>query len=129
MDCQSECCDGASRTRRSCNYCTRGDVARRTREGKGPSPKAKAAPAVPALGARAQRIALCAHLSNDNMHRLRKAVIRNGYASHTDRWRNQPGCADTCRAKVPPDPEWLVYADGTTAREDGQRGDAFPAGR
>ena len=72
---------------------------------KAPAPKAKAAPAVPALGARAQRIALCAHLDSDEVHRLRKAAIRNGYASHTDRWRNQPGYADTCRAKVPPDPE------------------------
>ena len=98
-------------------------------EAPAPKAKAKAAPAVPALGARAQRTALCEHLNNDKMHRMRKAAIRNGYFSHTDRWRRQPGYADTCRAKVPPDPEWLVYADGTTARIDGERGDAFPPGR
>ena len=96
---------------------------------KAQAPKAKAAPAVPAGGARAQRIALSAHLDNAKIIRMGKPAKKQGYDSHTDRWRRQPGYADQCRAKVPPDPEWLVYADGTTARIDGERGDAFPPGR
>ena len=96
---------------------------------KAPAPKAKAAAAVPAGGARAARIAASSHLDNNTIWRINKSAKKKLLLSHTDRWHNEVGYADTCRAKRPPTPEWLVYRDGSTLRMDGREGDAFPAGR
>ena len=51
----------------------------------------------------------------------------HGYRSHTERYRDSADYRATCAAKTPhPTPEWLVYASGKTAREDGESGDEFP---
>ena len=92
--------------------------------------KAAAAQAVPlAQTPRQIRAALCAHLTDGEMHQRNKSAKRRACASHTLRYRNDTEYRIACEGHIPPTPEWLAFhSTGHTSRLDGKPGVEFPLG-
>ena len=79
-----------------------------------------------ALSARDQRTRLSAGIGNDRIHKMNKSAKKAGYPSHTAHYHGNAAFAAQCATNGTP--EWLVYNNGETAREDGELGDAFGPG-